>query len=41
MKKLLFLCILCMVLVACSFHQKQPVDEGYYKKTQGVAWPNS
>ena len=41
MKKLLLIVLGMglMGIVACSFHAKQPIDEGYYKKTQGVAWP--
>ena len=40
MKKLLLLSATCLILTACSFHSKQPVDDTYYKKTQSVAWPD-
>jgi len=39
MKKLLITALLFMALSACAFHSKQPVNDAYYKKTQGVAWP--
>ena len=42
MQKLLLLSAACLMLAACgNFHTKQPVDDTYYKKTQGVAWPDS
>lgn len=41
MKKLLLLGAFCLILGACSFHAKQPIDDTYYKKTQSVAWPDS
>ena len=41
MRKLLLICAGLMVLGACAFHSKQPVDETYYKNTQSVAWPDS
>ena len=41
MRKLLLLSLVCLILGACSFHSKQPIDDTYYKKTQGVAWPDS
>lgn len=42
MKKLLLLAVTCLLLSACgNFHSKQPVDDNYYKKTQGIAWPDS
>lgn len=40
MKKVLGIGVACLCLVACgNYHGKQPVDETYYKRTQGVAWP--
>lgn len=40
MKKLLLLSGACMILSACgTFHTKQPIDDTYYKKTQGITWP--
>ena len=39
-KNLFLLGITCLILGACSFHSKQPVDDTYYKKTQSVAWPD-
>ena len=41
MKKLLFLTVAIGILAlsACSYHSKQPVNPEYYKRTQGVAWP--
>jgi len=41
MQKLLLLTAICLIIGACSFHSKQPVDDAYYKKTQGIAWPDS
>ena len=41
MKKLLLICAGLMILGACAFHKKQPIDENYYKKTQSVGWPDS
>ena len=38
MRKLLILALVMGVLSACSFHSKQPKDDTYYKKTQGIAW---
>ncbi|MBR6411918.1 MAG: hypothetical protein IKS41_02005 [Alphaproteobacteria bacterium] len=40
MKKIIFLCAGLMLLGACTFHSKQPLDETYYKNTQSVAWPD-
>ena len=40
MKKVIFLCAGLLVLGACAFHSKQPLDETYYKNTQSVAWPD-
>ena len=40
MRKLLILALVMGVLSACSFHSKQPKDDTYYKKTQGIAWPD-
>ena len=39
MKKILVLALVLGVLSACSYHAKQPTDDTYYKKTQGIAWP--
>ena len=39
MKKLLILALIIGFISACSFHGKQPKDDTYYKKTQGIAWP--
>lgn len=39
MKKILVLALLVGVLASCSYHAKQPKDDTYYKKTQGIAWP--
>jgi len=41
MKKLLLISAGLMILGACAFHSKQPVNENYYKKTQSVAWPDT
>ena len=41
MKKLLLLGITGLILGACAFHSKQPIDDTYYKKTQGIAWPDT
>ena len=40
MKKLLLISAGLMILGACAFHSKQPVDETYYKNTQSIAWPD-
>ena len=39
MKKLLLISFICLILGACSFNKKQPIDDTYYKKTQRIAWP--
>ena len=39
----LFLCAALLISVlslsACQYHTKQPIDDTYYKKTQGIDWP--
>ena len=39
MKKLFIIALLASVLVSCAYHGKQPKDETYYKRTQGISWP--
>ena len=39
MRKILILALIVGFVSACSFHGKQPKDDTYYKKTQGIAWP--
>lgn len=40
MKKLLYITTACLFISACgNYNTKQPIDETYYKKTQGIAWP--
>ena len=39
MRKILILALLVGFISACSFHSKQAKDDTYYKKTQGIAWP--
>ena len=40
MKKVLAFSMLAAVaLSACAYNSKQPTDDTYYKKTQGIAWP--
>lgn len=41
MNKMLFLCGGLLLVGACAFHAKQPVDDTYYKNTQSIAWPES
>ncbi len=41
MKRILFLLLGLLVLSACAFHGKQTQDDTYYKRTQGVEWPES
>lgn len=41
MNKMLCLCGGLLLVGACSFHAKQPVDDTYYKNTQSIAWPES
>ena len=40
MKKFLVITMICAMLGACAFHSKQPKDDAYYKRTQGIAWPD-
>ena len=40
MKKVLaFSMLTAVALSACAYNSKQPTDDTYYKKTQGIAWP--
>ena len=39
MKKVLILALIIGCLSACAYNSKQPKDDTYYKKTQGMAWP--
>ena len=39
MKKVLILALVVGFLSACAYNAKQPQDDTYYKKTQGIAWP--
>lgn len=41
MNKMLCLCGGLLLVGACAFHAKQPVDDTYYKNTQSIAWPES
>ena len=41
MKKFLFLALIVGFISACSFNAKQPKDDTYYKKTQGISWPEN
>ena len=43
MKKLVImgLILTALSMAACAYHSKQPVDDGYYKQTRQVAWPES
>lgn len=42
MKKLLLITLFSLFLSACAtFHTKQPIDDTYYKKTQGITWPTN
>lgn len=41
MNKMLCLCGGLLLVGACTFHAKQPVDDTYYKNTQSIAWPES
>ena len=37
-KNLLFSMVAVVALSACAFNSKQPKDDTYYKKTQGISW---
>ena len=40
-KALLIICaISALAVAACAYHGKQPKDDTYYKRTQGVEWPS-
>ena len=39
MKKILIVALLVSLVSACTYNAKQPKDDTYYKKTQGIAWP--
>ena len=39
MRKLLILALIIGFVSACSFNAKQPKDDTYYKRTQGISWP--
>lgn len=30
-----------LLICACAYHAKQPVDDAYYKRTQGIEWPEA
>lgn len=36
MKKFLLVCLLGCIVTACAYHAKQPIDDTYYKRVQGI-----